>query len=82
MVDGEIIDCTKQNSSKEDFIADLLEEIEIEPKQITNFKVSYHQAILKNWLLQNPDISFSLADMWIIREKCIADLSLGVNAGN
>lgn len=79
-VDGEIIDCTKQNSSKEDFIADLINEIEIEPNQIANFKVSYHQAILKDWLLQNPDISFSFADLWTIREKCIADLSLGVNA--
>ena len=79
-VDGEIVDCTKQNSSKDDFIADLLNEIEIEPNQITEFKVSYHKTILKDWLLNNPDITFDFTDLWTIREKCIADLSLGVNA--
>lgn len=78
-IDEEIIDCTKPNSSKDDFIADLLIEIEIEPNQITNFKVSYHQSFLKNWLLNNPNISLSLDDIWIIREKCIMDLSLSTN---
>ena len=57
-VDGEIVDCIKQNSSKDDFIADLLNEIEIEPNQITEFKASYHKTILKDWLLNNPDITF------------------------
>jgi len=75
-VDGEIIDCTKHNSSKDDFVEDLLNEIEIEPEQITDFKVSYHQTVLKDWLLNNPGITFNFDDLWTIREKCIADLSL------
>jgi len=75
-IDQEIIDCTKQNSSKEDFIADLITEIEIEPDQITEFKVSYHQHFLKEWLVKNPTIKINFADLWIIREQCIADLSL------
>jgi hypothetical protein len=59
---------------KEDFVADLLSEIEIEPFQITGFKVRYHQTVLKDWLLNNPDIAFNFDDLWTIREKCIADL--------
>ncbi|MFL5765720.1 MAG: hypothetical protein ACJ77K_17370 [Bacteroidia bacterium] len=74
-VDGEIVDCTKRNSSKNDFVADLLSEIEIEPNQITEFKVSYHQAVLKDWLLNNSDNTFDFADLWAIREECIVDLS-------
>jgi hypothetical protein len=75
-VDGEIVDCTKQNSSKEDFLFDLLSEIEIEPHQITDFKISYHQTILRDWLLNNAHIKFNFTELWAIREKCIADLSL------
>ncbi len=81
-VNGEIIDCTKQNSSKNDFIGDLLCEIEIEPNQITEFKVNYHQTILREWLLDNPDKIINFDELWRIRERCISDLSLGVNANH
>lgn len=80
--DGEIIDCTRQNSSKNDFVTDLLTEIEIEPKQITLFKVHYHQTILKEWLLNNPYIPFDFPALWAIREKCIADLSRRENTNS
>ncbi|MGZ3932838.1 MAG: hypothetical protein ACXVP0_16295 [Bacteroidia bacterium] len=74
-VNGEIVDCTKRNSSKDDFAADLISETEIGPEQITDFKVRYHKTILKDWLLKNPDISISFDELWTIREQCIADLS-------
>ena len=75
-VDGEIVDCTKANSSKEDFIDDLISETEIEPDQITGFKVHYHQTFLKNWLKDQPSFSLSLDQLWSIREQCIQDLSV------
>lgn len=78
-VNGQFVDCTKQNSPQDKIMANLYNEIEIEPKQITGFKVSYHQTFLKDWLLNNPDITFDLAELWSIREKCIADLSFRNN---
>ena len=74
-VDGEIVDCTKPDSSKEDFIDDLISEMEIEPDQITEFKVSHHQTFLKNWLKDQPSFSLSFDHLWSIREQCIQDLS-------
>lgn len=81
-VNGEIIDCTKHNSSKKGFIDDLLCEIEIEPNQISEFKLNYHQTILRDWLLDNLDKKMNFDELWRIREKCISDLSLGVNANH
>ncbi len=73
--DGQIIDCTTANSKPEDFINDLIEEIVIEPEQITGFKVAYHKNYLKQWLLSNTSVMYSLEELWNIREQCIQDLS-------
>ncbi len=72
---NQILDSTKKNSSENDFINDLLEEIEIEPHQINQFKIEFHRKYLKNWLVQNPQISYSLNKLWKIREECIKALS-------
>jgi len=69
--EGQIFDFTKKNSNPNDFIDDLLEEIEILPHQITDVKVSYHQHFLAQWLSQNNSIPFHLEELWAIREKCI-----------
>ena len=71
----QILDLTSRKSSPEDFLDDLIEEIEISPDQITEYKVQYHQNYLKGWLDQNNKIKLSLGDLWNIREKCIEDLS-------
>ena len=71
---NEIIDCTRKNSSAADFIHDLLEEIEIHPSQITDFKIQYHQKFLTNYLQENPQIPYSIDQFWKIREECIAAL--------
>ena len=42
---NQILDYTKKNSSENDFVNDLLEEIEIEPHQINQFKVEFHRNI-------------------------------------
>jgi hypothetical protein len=59
-VEGKILDCTRKNSSENDFINELAEEIEINPNQITDFKVQYHQEFLKKYLLQHSEIQYPL----------------------
>lgn len=70
-----ILDFTKKNSSENDFIDDLLQEIEIRPHQINQFKIEFHKNYLKKWLSEHPEISYSLDDLWKIRELCIQALS-------
>lgn len=71
---GEIVDVTKPDSNPQDFLQDLIEEIEIQPDQIVEFKIEYHKAYLQNWLHLNKDIKYSLDALWKIRERCIKDL--------
>ena len=68
-----ILDFTKRNSSPTDFINELIEEIEIFPDQITDFKTNYHKSFLMNWL-KKANLNLSLNELWTIREQCIHDL--------
>jgi len=70
-----IIDATRINSKPSDFVDDLLEEVEITPQQITDFKVAYHKDYLSKWLAGNKNINLTLDEIWMIREQCIRDLS-------
>lgn len=70
-VESKILDCTRKNSSEKDFISELAEEIEINPNQITDFKVQFHQEFLQKYLSQHPEIQYSLEKFWKIREECI-----------
>ena len=72
---NEIYDFTKSDSKPSDFEYELLEEIEILPNQIADFKVEYHKKFLQNWLNNNSEINFTLDEIWKIREKCIEDLT-------
>lgn len=72
---GQILDFTKPGFPIPDFEDHLIEEIEIEPDQITDFKVSYHKNYIDTWLSQNPETPYSPAELWAIREECIQDLS-------
>lgn len=73
-IEKQIIDCTRRNSRPEDFANDLVEEIEIQPGQITHFKIEYHKEFLRNYLKKNPQITYSPEKFWQIREECIAAL--------
>lgn len=73
--EDQIIDLTKLNSKPTDFLDELIEEIEIIPEQITDFKVNYHKNYLASWLDKNKQINLSLNDLWKIREECIQKLS-------
>jgi DICT domain-containing protein len=72
---GQIYDFTKSKPLRIDFDNDLLEEIEIEPQQVGQYKIDFHRTFLENWLKNNPQISFSKDALWLIREQCIKDLS-------
>ncbi|MBK7233947.1 MAG: hypothetical protein IPH93_17200 [Saprospiraceae bacterium] len=70
-----ILDYTKSNSNPSTFFNDLIEEIEISPDQITDFKVSYHQNYLKSWILENSNFKYSFSQLWEIREQCIQNFA-------
>lgn len=69
-----IIDCTKPNFGSTKDPENILEETEIRPDQITEFKVSWHKNYLQSWLNKEPNIKLSLDELWTIREQCIKDL--------
>lgn len=71
---NDVLDLTRKNSSPENFIHYLVEEIEIQPHQITDFKIQHHRNFLKNYLKVNPYIPYSLDDFLKIREECIFTL--------
>jgi RimJ/RimL family protein N-acetyltransferase len=72
---GVVFDYTKPLSEALDFESDLIEEIEILPNQINQYKIDCHKAYLEKWLLANPEINLSLPQIWDIREQCVKDLS-------
>jgi hypothetical protein len=74
-INGERLDYTTGSSSIEKLKNDILEEIEIEPYQVGEFKVKYHQDFIKKWL-SNSNATVTFDQLWAIREQCIAFLSL------
>lgn len=71
-IQGKIYDCTTQNSSEINFVNDLLEETEIQPADVSDFKIKFHKDFLRNWI---ADKSICLDEIWKIRESCIKSLS-------
>lgn len=68
------VDITSENTSFSKIENVLLSEIEIQPQDISEFKVEYHKNFLKNWI-QKENIDKSFNEVWEIREKCIEYLS-------
>lgn len=73
-IDGTVIDATTINSNFEAIKDVILEEIEIEPYQVGEFKIDYHQAYIKKWIIEK-NIPFVFDEIWSIREKCIEHLA-------
>lgn len=68
------IDVTSVDSFYDKIKQDIVEEIEITPNQVSDFKVAYHKAFLKNWIKEtNQNNTFE--EIWEIREQCISKLS-------
>lgn len=71
------VDVTTTESFYEKIHNDIVEEIEIEPYQVADFKVEYHKKFLKNWI-SKTNCSKSFDEIWNIREQCIEKLSNSV----
>ncbi|MGN6566571.1 MAG: hypothetical protein ACTHJ0_01395 [Flavipsychrobacter sp.] len=65
-----ILDYTRKNSTPLDFLSDLLEEKEITPEEVVDFKVGYHKGFITKWQTKEH-IDYSPLDLWDIREECI-----------
>ena len=74
-INKEIQDFTKRHSKPENFVPDLVQEIEISPDQVITFKIEYHKKFLRKYLKDNSHIPYSFPEFWRIREECIATLS-------
>lgn len=69
------IDVTSHKSFYHTIKDAILEEIEIMPTQVVDFKVDYHQNYIKQWIaITNQTKTFE--EIWTIREQCIKFLSL------
>lgn len=71
----QILDFTNKTSTPNDFKNELIEETEIRPDQIAEFKINYHKQYLINWLEKQKRQDLTIDELWKIREQCIADLS-------
>lgn len=72
-LNGQRIDITTPNTDIEKLANDIIEEIEIEPEQVTIFKVDYHKKYVLNWINDNK-IKMNFDKIWEIREQCIKKL--------
>ncbi|QYS88923.1 MULTISPECIES: hypothetical protein [Flavobacterium] len=67
-------DYTSKNSLYSRIKEDILFEIIINPDQVIQYKIDYHQTFLKNWIFETKQ-NKTFEEIWDIREKCIAQLS-------
>ena len=73
-IDGQIVDVTSIDANFDKIKKDLIEEIEIEPYQVVDFKIDYHKKFIKKWLVESNS-KFTFEKIWRIREKCIKKIS-------
>ena len=69
----QIFDVTFPGTHSTIFVKELISEVEIEPQQITGFKVNFHKEYLRNWL-KNTAANITMDELWEIREACIKRL--------
>ena len=73
-INGNRIDLTAKKSEFKKIEKDIIQEKEIEPKQVAEFKVDYHKEFIKSWL-KKTNSEFKFEQIWKIREKCIENLT-------
>lgn len=73
-IDGIPLDVTTSESFYDKIKSDILEEIEIEPFQVAEYKVDYHKEFLKKWIIETNQ-SKNFEQIWNIRENCIQKLA-------
>jgi hypothetical protein len=72
---GERVDITRSGVAPQSEIPRLHREWTIEPSQIGEHKIELHRRYLEAWLGHPLRLGLSLAEIWRIRESCIAALS-------
>lgn len=77
-INNKRIDYTSKESNISLIENNILEEVEITPDQVVDFKVTYHKEYLNNWLKSNS-INFDFNQLWLIREQCIENLTKKAN---
>ncbi|WP_375239563.1 hypothetical protein [Aurantibacter sp.] len=73
-IDNYYLDITNSTSDYNNFKEAIIEEQEILPQQVIDYKVNYHKEFLKNWLIENNS-NYSFKEFCAIRESCILKLS-------
>lgn len=73
-INGNRMDFTTKKSEFKKIEEDIIQEKEIKPEQVAEFKVEYHKDYLKKWILEN-NIEGNFDDIWRIREQCISNLT-------
>lgn len=73
-INGIRTDYTTKKSEFKNIEKDIIQEIDIQPKQVIDFKVTYHKVFIKNWM-KSTNSKFDFDQIWHIREKCIENLS-------
>ena len=68
------VDITTVDSFYDKIKQDIIEEIEITPNQVSDFKVEYHKAFLKKWINETNQNNI-FEEIWDIRDQCILKLS-------
>ena len=72
---GERFDFTSPQANFEKIASKIVREQWIEPHQVGDWKVKIHKSYLESWLERNPQIHYTLEQLWGIREKCIEEFS-------
>jgi hypothetical protein len=75
MRQGMRIDVTRSGAEPTEPISQFLYEEAIAPEQIGDYKVQLHQRFLREWAATAVAAQRSVAELWRIREECIAALA-------
>jgi len=73
-INGKRTDLTTKKSEFQKIEKDIIQEKEIEPREVAEFKVEYHKKFMKKWL-KDSNAEFEFDQIWQIREKCILNLT-------
>jgi hypothetical protein len=67
------VDLTRSNADIKFIEQDIIEEMEIQPEQVVEFKVVHHKKFISEWIKTN-NLDLSFEQVWKLRENCIANL--------
>lgn len=73
-INNQILDVTSSKFDLPNIDIDIMNEIEITPEQVSQYKIEYHKNFLENWI-NVQGLNISLTELWDIREQCINRLA-------